>query len=152
NRYLPIVSHALKWLVVALALLGTLQAWDLGGFEWLGTAYGRAAAGRAAAIAVILVIAVVVWEVSSGLIDRQMRGDEPARYSPRVLTLLPLLRNVILVTELVIVALMVLSELDINIGPLLAGAGVIGLAIGFGSQALVKDIINGLFILFENMI
>jgi small conductance mechanosensitive channel len=50
------------------------------------------------------------------------------------------------------VVLTVLSELGINIAPLLAGAGVVGIAIGFGAQTLVKDIITGMFILFENTI
>jgi len=51
-----------------------------------------------------------------------------------------------------VTSLMVLSHLGIDIAPLLAGAGVVGLAIGFGSQALVKDIITGLFILLEDQI
>ena len=53
---------------------------------------------------------------------------------------------------LVMVTLIVLAELGVNIGPLLAGAGVIGLAVGFGSQKLVQDVINGIFILFEDSV
>jgi mechanosensitive ion channel-like protein len=66
--------------------------------------------------------------------------------------LLPLLQTALLGVIIVVTSLMVLSHLGIDIAPLLAGAGVVGLAIGFGSQALVKDIITGLFILLEDQI
>jgi hypothetical protein len=72
--------------------------------------------------------------------------------SARVRTLLPLLRNAVMVLLITVVSLVTLSEFGVNIAPLLAGAGVIGLAIGFGSQTLVKDVITGLFILFEDTI
>ena len=62
-------------------------------------------------------------------------------------TLLPLLRKAILIALIVFGGLIILAELGVDIAPLLAGAGVLGLAVGFGSQALVRDIITGLFIL-----
>jgi small-conductance mechanosensitive channel len=65
---------------------------------------------------------------------------------------LPLLRTTVLCVIVVIVALTILSEIGISIAPLLAGAGVIGVAIGFGSQAAVKDVVTGLFILVEDQI
>jgi small conductance mechanosensitive channel len=67
-------------------------------------------------------------------------------------TLLPLARKAALVVIVVVVTMTVLSELGVNIGPLLAGAGVVGLAVGFGAQTLVKDIITGAFILIEDSI
>ena len=67
-------------------------------------------------------------------------------------TLLPLLRNAFRILLFLMVALIVLSELGINIAPLLAGAGVVGLAIGFGAQTLVKDVITGIFILAEDTV
>jgi small conductance mechanosensitive channel len=72
--------------------------------------------------------------------------------SARTRTLLPLLRNAFLVFLIIVTSIVVLGELGINTAPLLAGAGVIGLAIGFGAQTLVKDVINGIFILFENTV
>jgi small conductance mechanosensitive channel len=65
-------------------------------------------------------------------------------------TLLALFRNAFTIVLAVLVVMLVLSELGVNIGPLLAGAGVVGLAIGFGGQKLVQDVINGMFIQFEN--
>lgn len=68
----------------------------------------------------------------------------------RVKTLTTILRGAGLVLIAAIAAVMVLSELGLNVGPLIAGAGIAGLAIGFGAQTLVKDIISGFFILLEN--
>jgi moderate conductance mechanosensitive channel len=64
--------------------------------------------------------------------------------------LLPLLRTAVFIVLFTIVTLIVLSELGVDIAPLIAGAGVVGIAVGFGSQALVKDVITGLFILLED--
>jgi len=87
-------------------------------------------------------------------IDRYLMSTDhtgqPLARSPRVLTLLPLLRNIAMISLGVVLVLMVLGQFGINIAPLLAGAGVIGVAVGFGSQTLVKDVITGAFMLFEN--
>jgi small-conductance mechanosensitive channel len=70
----------------------------------------------------------------------------------RLLTLLPLLRTALLAAILTVVGLTALSEIGVNIAPLLAGAGIAGIAIGFGAQHLVQDVITGIFVLFENAI
>src|SRR5690606_2230753 len=72
--------------------------------------------------------------------------------SARARTLLPLFQNFMLVTVGVIAAMSVLSELGINNAPLLAGAGVVGIAVGFGAQSLVKDVITGIFIIIEDSV
>jgi len=68
----------------------------------------------------------------------------------RTRTLISLLRSVGVVLIAVILVFMVLNALGVQLGPLLAGAGVLGLAVSFGAQSLVKDVISGLFMLFEN--
>ena len=65
-------------------------------------------------------------------------------------TLLPLFRNFVLIVLIVTIALIVLMEFGINVGPLFAGAGIVGVAVGFGSQALVRDIFAGAFFLFDD--
>ena len=65
----------------------------------------------------------------------------------RLRTLLPMVRTVLLVAVVLVVALTTLSEIGVNVAPLLAGAGVVGIAVGFGSQRLVQDLITGLFLL-----
>ena len=72
------------------------------------------------------------------------------RKAQRAKTLGALFRNIITVVVLSMMTLMVLGELGVNLAPLLAGAGVVGLAIGFGSQALVQDMVSGVFILMED--
>ncbi|MEQ9811149.1 MAG: mechanosensitive ion channel [Azospirillaceae bacterium] len=108
------------------------------------------------------VIADAVWQAAKTAIYKRMevegalqadtRGDEGgggAAHS-RLGTLLPLLRNFLLVFLVVIVMMIGLSAFGIDIGPLLAGAGVVGIAIGFGAQALVRDIFSGVFFLLDD--
>jgi small-conductance mechanosensitive channel len=107
---------------------------------------------------VILLIADVAWHMLKALIDSRLRlalerghGDsDEARRQARLRTLLPILRNVLFVSLACITLLMALSALGIEIGPLIAGAGVVGVAIGFGAQTLVKDIISGMFYLLDD--
>jgi small conductance mechanosensitive channel len=155
NRYLPAIQTVLRAVIVAFAAVAILQAWGIDAFGWLAGPSGRRVVSGALTIAIILVAALLFWEVVSSAIERylgQLDHDQHVGGSARVRTLLPLARKAILVVLIVLVALVVLSELGINIAPLLAGAGVIGLAIGFGAQTLVKDIITGLFILIEDAV
>lgn len=78
-------------------------------------------------------------------------GDEGGGASAsRLATLLPLFRNFILLVIFVTIVLIVLMELGVNVSPLFAGAGVVGLAVGFGAQSLVRDIFSGAFFLFDD--
>jgi small-conductance mechanosensitive channel len=156
NLYVPLLERGLKVVVWLVALLTVLDAWGLDGFGWIDTPLGARVLGSAFSIVLVLVIAVLAWEIVSNAIERYLAGGTAAggtvQRSARMRTLLPLLRNAFLVVLVTIVVLILLSEIGLNIAPLLAGAGVIGLAIGFGSQTLVKDVITGLFILFEDTI
>jgi len=154
--YLPIVragSSAVVWLVAAVVLI---DAWGVDTAGWITGPDGRAALARTISIALIVISATVAWEFVSAVIETYLVGavkdGTPVQRSQRVRTLLPLLRNAFLIFLIVVVVLIVLSELGLNIAPLLAGAGVVGLAIGFGAQTLVKDVITGMFILFENTV
>lgn len=107
----------------------------------------------------ILLVVALAWVAFRALgvltrrVERAVSAGDAGTISfqeQRAKTLVGLLRSVGIVFILLIALFMILEGLGVNIGPLLAGAGVIGLAISFGSQSLVKDIISGLFILFEN--
>ncbi len=156
NRYLPILRTIAMGIIYIVAAAVILEAWQIRVSSWLASDIGQQFASGAATIAVVLVISLVLWESVSSAIERYLdmtdEEGEVVERSARARTLLPLLRNVILVTIVVVVVLTVLSEIGINIAPLLAAAGVVGIAIGFGSQELVRDVINGLFILFEDTI
>jgi small-conductance mechanosensitive channel len=82
--------------------------------------------------------------------DQDEDMEEGGAGGSRIGTLLMLLRKFVLVVMFLMVSLIILSNLGVNIGPLIAGAGVLGLAIGFGAQTLVKDIISGIFFLIDD--
>jgi small conductance mechanosensitive channel len=100
-------------------------------------------------LALVIIAGLMLWEVFSSMIERRLATiDHKGRSRAR--TILPLLRSTILIILVTVIGLMVLSELGLNIAPLLAGAGIAGIAVGFGAQALVKDVITGFFILVED--
>ena len=111
---------------------------------------------RLLGVAVLALLAHGVWIAIRSVVDQRLsriaRTDphEPPDASSRLLTLLPLLRVTTAVVLFVMLALSSLWALGIEVTPLLAGAGVIGLAIGFGAQALVRDIIAGIFYLADD--
>ena len=154
NQYLAHAQTALRFVVKAVALLTLLQVWGVDVAGWVTSDTGSDLAKRLAALLLVFFGAYLLWEVVSFFIERYLerRDDSGATLarSARTRTLLPLLRNVVRVILLVLLTLTVLSELGIDIAPLLAGAGVVGLAIGFGAQSLVKDVITGIFVLLED--
>ena len=109
-------------------------------------------AGSLIGIALTGFIANLTWIFIDELLERAMRGgDRKKRINPaRAQTILPIARNTLLITILIIATLVGLSTLGVDVTPLLAGAGIIGLAVGFGAQTLVQDLITGLFIVVED--
>ena len=153
NRYLPLLKYSVKGILYTLAAFAILQAWGLGTLSLLLSPHGRAIVHSLLVITLIIFGALLIWVLVSVKIERYMaRGDEGLPPTKRMLTLLPLLNNVVRISLIVVAGMSVLAHLGINIGPLLAGAGVIGLAIGFGAQTLVRDVITGAFILIEDSI
>jgi len=153
NLYLPVLRRVLVTVLGICGIMALLQLWGVDSLVWLASDQGRRLVGMLVTIAIAIGLGIVVWEVASAVIERAIRRiDRADTRNARLRTFLPLLRTVIFVAIVGVVGLTVMAELGINIAPLLAGAGVVGLAIGFGSQALVKDVITGLFILFEDTI
>jgi small conductance mechanosensitive channel len=153
NRFVPRLKAAATVVIVATALISVLEVWSVDVLAWFESDVGRDVGSRAGSIVLIVAIAVVIWEVLSVVIEHWIsQAQEDSVRSARLETLLPLARKAALIVLTVVVTMTVLSELGVNIGPLLAGAGVVGLAVGFGAQTLVKDIITGAFILVEDSI
>jgi len=152
NRYFAIVHIVITAAITTIGVFAVLEAWGIDSFGWVGTDMGRRVVGSIVSTTFVIVVAVIFWELVSSAIERYLArsADGEVQLSARAKTLLPLLRKVLLIVVTTIVSLIVLSEIGVNIGPLLAGAGVIGLAVGFGSQTLVKDVITGVFILAED--
>ena len=107
---------------------------------------------------IILLVIDLAWSLVRVIIDRKLgdtdttyeAGSERERRRARVRTLLPILRNVLMILFAAIALMMALSSLGVEIAPLIAGAGVVGVAIGFGAQTVVKDIISGVFYLLDD--
>jgi moderate conductance mechanosensitive channel len=152
--YHPFLRSLLTAVIVTLTGLVLLQFWGANTLQWLASSsLGRGILSAVSSIAVTVAIALLIWEATNAAIQRhlaKLAQEAQLARSARLRTLLPLLRTTLLIVILVIVVLMILSEIGLNIGPLLAGAGIIGVAIGFGSQKLVQDLINGIFLLLEN--
>jgi len=153
NRALPLLRRALGWGVNLAALAVITHVWGAGTLGWLTTSLGREVILTVLAVALTCAAAFAVWEgidaLIAGRLARSRQQDDP-RQAARMATLLPLLRNVLRGVVILVAAIIALPELGLNIGPLLAGAGVVGIAVGFGAQTLVKDVITGVFILVEN--
>jgi len=137
-----------------------------GSVDLLASWWGLPLAGSSSLIGsfveVLLVtfLGYMAYESVKIVIDRQIAKEAPAEEDEevevggagesRIATLLPIFRNFLLITIVVIGAMVVLSELGVNIAPLFAGAGVVGLAIGFGAQTLIRDIFSGAFYLLDD--
>ncbi|MGO1765697.1 MAG: mechanosensitive ion channel domain-containing protein, partial [Advenella sp.] len=151
NSYVPATVKGLRLITLVIVLLFVLDAWhafDLS--AWVMSEPGRATISVAVHVAIILLVAALAWTVIASIIESRLSGTGNRAPSAREKTLLSLFRNAALIVIVTMTILILLSQIGINIGPLIAGAGVVGLAIGFGAQKLVQDIITGIFIQLEN--
>lgn len=152
--YVPALATIFRVLIGVAAVVAVLQAWGVNALSWLELPVGQRLVSGALSILLVVGLAVVVWEAIGAAIEARLNrpaADETLRErTARLRTLLPLARRALLVLLIVIVTFLILSEIGLDITPLLAGAGVIGLAIGFGAQTLVKDVITGVFMLIED--
>jgi small conductance mechanosensitive channel len=164
RRRSPYVTRLLRFAGTLLMLFIWLAYFELAARLWnislariveeSVTAQGIAHATTA--IIVTLFVSWLVWILVDTAILEALNPSSPRNRSSnpsmRARTMLPLLRNVLFVLILTIAGIVTAANLGINVTPLLAGAGVIGLAIGFGAQSLVADLITGLFIIIEDTI
>ena len=86
------------------------------------------------------------------LLKEKKVGKKKKKITQKQQTLIPVIKTTLQILTGFVGGIIILGRLGVDTGPILAGAGIVGLAIGFGSQTLVKDLINGLFILFEESI
>ncbi len=149
-RYLAILHQVLRAAIVVLAAGLLLQLWGIDLYGWLATPLGRALLGTAGQLLLLVVITVAVIEGGTQIARHYLEATTPEGrpvYGARARTLVSIASNGLVVVMFLIAAFWGLSILGVDTGPLLAGAGIVGLAIGFGSQKLIQDLITGLFIL-----
>nr|WP_284041602.1 mechanosensitive ion channel family protein [Halomonas olivaria] len=152
ERFGVVLAHICTWMVFAEL---SMQVWG-GSFFGLGQpAVASARIGQALlSLGATVLLAWLVWIFADTAIQRALTSSARSRgrrvNQARAQTITPMIRNVIFITILIIAVISGLANLGVNVTPLLAGAGVIGLAIGFGAQTLVQDLITGIFILIED--
>ncbi|MDD2055902.1 mechanosensitive ion channel family protein [Pseudomonas sp. GD03860] len=138
--------HMTIWLV--FIELG-LRVWGLSLISF-AEGEGHEVAVRLFGLAGTLIAAWLVWILADTAVHHALTRSRKGLANTRAQTMMPLIRNVLFVTIFIIAVIVALANMGMNVTPLLAGAGVIGLAIGFGAQSLVADLITGLFIIIED--
>lgn len=153
KQFIPLIRRAFRITLVLLLFFTVLKLWGI------DLSIGRIFTTRALDIIITLILGFVVWEILKTRIDQKLKDEMPSQDEDaeeggaggsRNVTLLLLLKKFVMTVMFLFVSLIVLSSIGIDIGPLIAGAGVVGLAIGFGAQTLVKDIISGIFFLIDD--
>ncbi len=153
------LDRGIRALLIVAAALFLAGVWNIDLVELTSrdTVATRLVRGALSSI-VILLVADLIWQVVKTHIDRRLvrlqaeaiPGSEAALSQARIRTLLPMFRMAAFIVLAAVAVLMTLSSLGVDIGPLIAGAGIFGVAIGFGSQTLVRDIISGIFYLLDD--
>jgi small-conductance mechanosensitive channel len=153
------LEHGIRALLIIGAAAVLAWGWDVDLVHLAGrdTLFAGIVHGVLTTV-VILLIADVLWHAAKAAIDRKLAqtadlgqpNSEEARRRARLHTLLPIFRNVLFVLVIAVAAMMALAELGVQIGPLIAGASVVGVAIGFGAQTFVRDVIAGMFYLLDD--
>jgi moderate conductance mechanosensitive channel len=156
NRYLPLLRKIVSAVIALVGFVALLEVWGVDAIVWFyGGQIGNRLLSAVATIGIAALAAAAIWEASNALMDRQLnvlsREGRAAR-AARLRTFQPMLRTALLCLIVTVVGLTALSEIGVNVAPLLAGAGIVGIAIGFGSQKLVQDLVTGLFLLLENTV
>ncbi len=135
------------------AVMGILSVWGIDVYILLTSPPGKSVFGSFATILFVVIGAYILWEFINYLLYRHILAMNLGEsLEKRLQTVLPLARSALFTVICIITLLVILSELGLNIAPMLAGAGIAGLAIGFGAQTLVKDLLTGFFVLLENTI
>ncbi len=155
NLFVPAGVKVLRVLLGVVVAFALLHAWHLfDAIAWIASERGTRFLATLISVAIIVTVACGLWVVLASWIDAQLQleGDNGEDIGARKRTLLALFRNALAIVLATMTLMILLAEVGINIAPLIAGAGVLGLAIGFGSQKLVQDIITGVFIQLENAV
>ena len=160
QTYESAVRNNIRILLFLFAIFAFAGIWDLNLFGLLEALFGERMTKVIVNFSVTALLAYSLWSIVSTAVAR-VAGPEPEAGGAhggdgggvggsRLSTVLPLFKKFLFITLIVMLTLTLLSSLGVNIGPLIAGAGILGIAIGFGAQTLVKDIVSGLFFLLDD--
>ncbi len=152
NVYTNILQTILKFMIAGMAVYTLGKIWSIKFIDAIfESEQMRTFLGTVFTVVFVAFFAALFWE-AVGLYLSYIFKKADDRNQTRVKTLLPIIRNVVLIVFAVMFGLVLLSEIGINVTPLLAGAGVIGVAFGFGAQTMVKDFLSGFTIVLEDLV
>ncbi|MCJ8298037.1 MAG: mechanosensitive ion channel family protein [Pseudomonadales bacterium] len=158
------VIIAIRVILLAVVVYLIDSSFGYNAWEMLASQFGGYLK-KSVDVVIVIILAYAAWEAIQSAIERHLpiemavekenglsslEGDGGGAGASRSETLLPLVRSFLLVFLLVSVTLTVLSIVGVEIAPLLAGAGIVGIAVGFGAQKLVQDVISGIFFLLDD--
>ena len=146
TSFLYTLAHLVVWLV--FIELG-LRVWGMSLISFT-EGEGHEISVKLFSLGGTLLFAWLIWILSDTAVHHALTRSRKGLANARAQTMMPLIRNVLFVAIFIIALIVALANMGMNVTPLLAGAGVIGLAIGFGAQSLVADLITGLFIIIED--
>jgi small-conductance mechanosensitive channel len=161
-RVTYIIRTTVRLIMLTILTLSFLEAWGFQPLESLNSSTGDSIVNSIVDIGVTVLLGFILWEAillgMESLLPEpeeeeeaaEMEGEGGGSAASRSETLLPLFRTILLILLSAVVITSILYSLGVQIGPLLAGASVVGIAIGFGSQKLVQDIISGMFFLIDD--
>jgi len=160
NRYVNYLGKAGYFIIILLAILTVIEVWGVDVYAFLASNLSWAKA--MIRIPFIILFAVIFIQMANFLIRKFANRAKirilatsvitPMEVEKRVSTLGNIFKRAVTVIAVIFATIMILAEFGFDIMPILAGAGIVGLAVGFGAQNLVRDIISGLFFIFENRI
>ena len=160
SYYTKMIRKTFNGLMILLTILFLLQAWGLQVFHFLSeySAYIYSLIR----IPLILVLAILLLQISKFIISKLERliqarmesrpGASKIEIEKQIRTIGEIIYKTVLITVWIVAVMMILKEMGFDIKPILAGAGIVGLAVGFGAQNLVRDVISGLFMIIENQV
>ncbi len=154
RRILPLFKRIVSLLITLVTVLALAQVWGVDIWGWLTQPAVASLLAKSVTILMIIGLTVIIIEYAKALIERFMfkRAERLSqrRKAARLRTLVVFVSGIAQMFIVTIAFLLVLSEIGIDIGPLLAGAGILGIAVGFGAQSLIKSILTGLSIWAED--
>ncbi|MGI9351888.1 MAG: mechanosensitive ion channel family protein [Rhizobiaceae bacterium] len=156
-RIKSVLTDAWRVLIAIVTIVFVFSLW---GFDILVLTKGEDASVLASTIfdiTITVLIGQLVWRLISAALHTEKRAnaggedaDPDAPGASRLGTLIPVFRNILLGILAIVIILIVLAAVGVDVGPLIASAGIVGIAIGFGAQALVRDIFSGIFFLIDD--
>jgi small conductance mechanosensitive channel len=156
KKALRLTQWILNIAIVLVALFAVFEIWGFNPLGWTATAWGRTVSATGSQVAMVVVISALALEASTLFIQYVMarlkaRTDDPRR-AAQLNTLGPIFRSAFQIVVILLAAMTLLGQIGVRIGPILAGAGVVGVAVGFGAQTLVKDFFTGFFLIIEDIV